>query len=307
MDDFLWRSDAASVAWVGDIRAYQLMPVGPDISAQFSRSPASMTYSPYTLSTSATNTANQAKYTGFVAPYDGTISSVTISILAGYTGNLKCAFFASNGTAPTTVIQSATAIITNPVLGSNTFNFSPALNVTKGSTYYFGFCSDVTTGSFNVQNSSGTLGLVGTTPTYAAFPASNPTVGGGSFIPLISAAYTVTSNASLVAEPQEDGATSYVYDSTVGHQDFYDLAALPLTPTLILAVNTRGFVAKSDAGTRFSQIQMKSGSATVQTPALALSTNFLWQYRFDSVDPNTSGAWTTPAVNAIQVGPLVQA
>jgi hypothetical protein len=35
----------------------------------------------------------------------------------------------------------------------------------------------------------------------------------------------------------------------------------------------------------------------------ALSTSYGWLNRVDTVDPNTSAAWTASAVNALQVGP----
>ena len=43
-------------------------------------------------------------------------------------------------------------------------------------------------------------------------------------------------NASLVGEQSNDGDATYVYASTVGHEDLYDLADLTTTPTTILAV-----------------------------------------------------------------------
>src|SRR5215831_13677256 len=41
LDDLLWRSDASSVAWVGDIRCYTRMPAS-DSAVQFSRAPATV-------------------------------------------------------------------------------------------------------------------------------------------------------------------------------------------------------------------------------------------------------------------------
>jgi hypothetical protein len=49
-----------------------------------------------------------------------------------------------------------------------------------------------------------------------------------------------------VGEQSNDGDTTYVYDSTVGHEDLYDLTDLATTPTTILAVQSRMSAKKSD-------------------------------------------------------------
>ena len=61
---------------------------------------------------------------------------------------------------------------------------------------------------------------------------------------------------------------------------------------------------KSDAGTRTAAVQLKSGATTVASPTLSLTTSgWQWAWRTDTVDPNTSAAWTPAAVNGVQIGP----
>jgi hypothetical protein len=65
---------------------------------------------------------------------------------------------------------------------------------------------------------------------------------------------------------------------------------------------------KSDAGTRTAAVQLKSGATTVATPTLVLATSgWLWAWRTDTVDPNTSAAWTAAGVNNAQIGPTTVA
>jgi hypothetical protein len=65
---------------------------------------------------------------------------------------------------------------------------------------------------------------------------------------------------------------------------------------------------KSDAGTRTAAVQVKSGATTVASPTLTLTnTGFQWASRLDVTDPNTSAAWASAAVDALQVGPKVVA
>ena len=97
-----------------------------------------------------------------------------------------------------------------------------------------------------------------------------------------------------------------MYDSTVGHTEFYNIAPLAYVPVSIVAVQTRAFALKSDAGARTLGIQMKSGTI-VSTASLALSTTAQQITRVDALDPNTGVAWTASGVNAILVGPSLVA
>jgi hypothetical protein len=113
-------------------------------------------------------------------------------------------------------------------------------------------------------------------------------------------------NFSQVNEAHQDGATSYVYDSTAGDADFYGIGTIASTPASTIAVTTRGYMQKSDAGSRTAAVQLKSGATTVASPTLTLTTSgWLWAWRTDTVDPNTSAAWTAAAVNAATIGPVV--
>ena len=113
-------------------------------------------------------------------------------------------------------------------------------------------------------------------------------------------------NYGAVAEAQQDATTSYVYDSVPGHADFYGIAAIASTPLTTFAVTTRAYAIKSDAGTRTAAVQLKSGSSTVASPTVVLTTsNWQWAWRHDTTDPATGAAWTAAAVNVAQVGPVV--
>jgi hypothetical protein len=300
LDDLLWRSDASSVAWIGDVRCYTRMPAS-DASAQFSRSPATLVQTPFAGSTTSAVANTAARFTPFIATYDGTIATVTVSLSTGYTGNMKCTIFASSGTAPTTVLGNATPI-SNPVTGSSTFTFSTPVTVTRGTQYWIGFMSDTSSGFWTTTSASSGVQQVSTS--YAAFPTASPATGAAA-APICTLTLTVGSNAALVNETLQDGATSYVYDANVGDADFYTIAATAGTPTTVVAVTTRGFVQKSDAGSRSGAVQLKSGATTVASTTTALSTTFAWLWRTDQTDPATSAAWTPTGVNNVQIGPVV--
>ena len=297
LDDLLWRSDASSVAWVGDIRCYTRMPAS-DAAVQFARAPVTTTVATNTFSTGAISTST-ARYSNLTVTYDGTISTARITLSAGYTGNMKCTIFASSGTAPTTVLGSATPI-SNPATGNNSFTFSVPIAVIRGMELFVGFSSDTSSGTWSL--SSGSTGFTSTT-SYAAFPVASPTT---IITSSVTCQVTITpTNAGLVNEPLQDGTTSYVYSSNPTDADFYTVAPLAGTPAAVIAVVTRGFLEKSDAGARGAAVQIKSGGTTVASTATLLGTNFGWLYRTDVVDPATGVAWTAAGVNNATIGPVV--
>jgi hypothetical protein len=303
VDDLLWRSDATSVAWIGEPRCYTRMP-GGDASVQFSRVPTSNTQIVGAVVSTTAVVAGRAQYSPFTAAYDGTIGIATVTMSVGYTGNMKCSIFASSGGVPTTVLGSATNLV-NPATGSNTFTFGTPVVVTKGTQYWIGFDSDTSSGTW--QTGSGVAGWFGTTA-YASFPVASPASLTGAAPSTSSVTIAISSNATVVSEAQQDALTSYVYDSTVGHNDLYTLPALAAGPTSVVAVTTIGYMQKSDAGTRNAAVQLKSGSTTVQSTSTALSSSgWSWLWRTDLTDPNTSAAWTPSAVDSLQIGPYVTA
>jgi len=296
IDDLLWRSDASSVAWLGDVRAYQVLP-SSDASVQFTGSPNPATVSISTASSTLSKTSGNGIIVAFTASQTGTIATATIAISTGGTGNLKAAIYDATHT---TSLGASNAIV-NPTAAVLTFTFATPVSVTRGTSYYFAVDTDFT---IVYAVTGGSTGFAMTTA-YASFPATSPTIGAASQAPVVVVNITPL-NSSLVGEAQEDSGTTYVYDSTVGHSDLYNTAGLGTTPASIIMVTTKGLAQKSDAGSRVGQIQLKSGSTTVQTSNLsALSTSFLWQYRQDLTDPNTGSAWTPVAVNAAQIGPVV--
>jgi len=303
-DDILWRSDPASVPWVGDIRCYPRAPAS-DVQAQFSRI-SSITANNGTGPSPATITNGQGWYSPIVAGYNGLLTTATISLLAAYSGNIKCSLFSSDGTRPQTVLASATTI-GGLAAGTVTFTFPTPVTVTTGTQYWIGICGDTTASTVLSVKTAGVSAYT-INATYAAFPANSPTGITAANATLIAQTWSIApnSNFTCVADSQEDGVTSYVYDSNVGDADFYGIASIGVTPAAVVAVTTRGFAQRSDAGSRSGAVQLKSGSTTVQsTNGGTLSTTFAWVWRTDLTDPATGAAWTPTAVNNIQIGPTV--
>jgi hypothetical protein len=307
LDDLLWRSDASSVPWVGDIRCFTRRPTS-DAAVQWTPSGATVPVTPFAQTTTAATGGNGVtKYVPFIAPCTGTIGTVTAPITTAGTVNIKCAIYASSGTAPTTSLGSATAPVTNPGVGTATWTFGTPVAVTQGTQYWVGTCCDASSGVFGAF-ALGLGGLNGST-TYASFPAANPSSLTASAAPAHAITITPTAaiNAPMVADNAQDGATTYNYSSTVGQSDLYGISAISSTPASVVAVTTRAYLQKSDAGTRNVAVQLKSGSTTVSSTSAALNTTWGWQSRTDTTDPATGAAWTAVGVNNAQVGVVVVA
>lgn len=114
-------------------------------------------------------------------------------------------------------------------------------------------------------------------------------------------------NYTQVDEAQQNAATDYVFSSTVGNSDLYGISSISSTPASVVAVVTRAYVQKSDAGTRNVAVQLRSGGTTVQGTSTALNTVWGWLSRTDLTDPATGAAWTATGVNNAQIGVVVTA
>lgn len=301
VDDLIWRSDAASVAWIGDVRIIARAPAS-DVQAQFSRAGAT-TQTAGGTGQQPNLTTSTAQYSAITPNATGLITTVSVPINTGNAGALKCTIFNDTGSGPGTIIASADAPVTPVVAGTNTFTFT-GVTLNKGTRYWVGFMGSVTNGSFNATSSNNANGANGTS-SYAAFPQANPVVTQPALQVQFSIAYSLTASWPLVSESQQDAATTYVYSSNPGDNDLYGLAALSVTPAAVYGVTTRAFVQKSDAGARSGAVQLRSGGTTVASTSTALSTSWGWLYRTDLTDPATGAAWTVAGANGALVGPTV--
>ena len=100
------------------------------------------------------------------------------------------------------------------------------------------------------------------------------------------------------------GDLSSVTSSTVGNEDLYSFPALSTVPTAIYAASVKGYVRKTDIGSRTVDLRMKSsssdsaGSNAGQAPA----TSYQWMGSYFETDPHTSSAWTYSGINAAVSG-----
>lgn len=110
-------------------------------------------------------------------------------------------------------------------------------------------------------------------------------------------------NYTQVDEVPADGDTTYVYDSTVGHRDLYDIEDIPGTVISIATVHVDTTARNTDAsGNQISIVTNSGGTITVEAPVSLTQTYTLYRSQTFGVDPHTGVAWLEAGVNALLVG-----
>lgn len=112
-------------------------------------------------------------------------------------------------------------------------------------------------------------------------------------------------NYTQVDDTSTDNDTTYVSSSTLGARDYYDLENLPSYAVTPKGVNTFISARKVDAGARYLRVNLKSSSSLASSSDLILATGYDTRIMTTWTDPNGGGAWTTTAINALQVGPEI--
>lgn len=316
VDDLFLNSGTGAdpATWPGDLRAITNTP-NATAQAQFSQSPSSTTWGQTTASGSSASgqAANTLAWYKVTAPFTGTVSQIAMNLAAAITGKLNVALYDDTAGAPGSLLAQGTEK-TNPAAGTQTFALGSSQSVVKGASYWMAFWSNAITSSGFFNGGSGLTRMTAALTYSATFPSTGAGAGSLSTAangPYFGADLTSISSASLVGDTTQDGDTSYVFSATVGQEDLYSfpsLASLGVTPAAITGVLPFAICKKSDSGARTIDVRAKSGvtdtqAATTASPSLSYS--FLGG--FLPTDPNTSAAWTTGGVDALQVGPKVAA
>lgn len=222
----------------------------------------------------------------------------------------KCVLYSDSAGAPNTLTATG-----NETIGTTsgivfTGAFASGQSLTGGTSYWIGFITDTSLALAEVDGTT-----TGTTSQQAQTKAN--TYGSGAPAGPLSGMTTGLANwlmygnctgsgsnyvSENVAPPVGD--SSFVTDSTVGHEDLYGFPALSVAPSTIYTCAVKVYAKKADAGTRTVSLDMKSsstdgnGSSAGQAPG----TSYGWIGSFFNTDPNTSAAWTAANLNAAKSG-----
>jgi hypothetical protein len=321
VDDLLVYSGSAPAPndWVGDVRGVCQLAAFDTAQKDFATSLAGIVTSPTSGGAgNITMPANTILPIQMALPARASVvTKVTIILQSALTGQIQAAIYANDGpTARSTAGPwgnandpgtrlGTSAIITNPGAGVLDLPFTPGVYLLPTSQVWVCLLASA---SFSTTTSAWIYGLNDhlalAQPFASGFPASCPasTETGGN---TAGCTHTMGMNAAAVAEPLANGDTDFVYSSVVNAEDLYTVSPLAVTPFAVLAVVSKVYMRKSDAGTRQAQVRVKSASTEVAGTDTAISSTYTYVSRVDAVDPATGVAWTLAGVNAMQVGQRV--
>ena len=273
-----------------------------DSSVQFSFGAAVLGQATQGVSTTNAPGANELFLRKYTTGPSATLASV--SCIPGATNasaKFKAVVYAdSSGPTGSTLATGAEVTgTTNGTTLSSTFASPPTLSAST--LYWIGFITDT---SVVLQESDAALSGSSKANTYGSGPPSSPAMTANQ------ASWVIWGNLNSTGvnwyEENIDpppGDVSYVTSSTSGNEDLYSFPALTTpNPTTIYSVVVKGYVRKTDSGTRTVSLQCKSSGTDSSTNTVAPSTTYAWiDANFDT-DPNTSSAWGATAVNSATSG-----
>ena len=219
--------------------------------------------------------------------------------------NFKAVIYHDSGGSPNGQAVIATGTQTTGITSGSvlTSSFGSPPSLTAGTPYWIGFINDTT---YSIARTDLTSSGVEVSNTYGSgAPGTCPTVTTGQGNLWLWGNCT-GSSVNWVSENEnpQSGDGSSITSSTVGNEDLYTFPALMSVPTAIYAASVKGYVRKTDFGSRTVDLRMKSGGAdsagsnAAQPPA----TTYQWMSSYFETDPNTSTAWTYTTINAAVSG-----
>jgi hypothetical protein len=259
------------------------------------------------VATSFGTSNNQFYVRPATPPRSCTLNSITLvpnSTIS--TTNIRPVIYGDSSGAPGTLL-SAGSTVTGLTTGTPiTMPLTAPQSLTAGTQYWLGFMLDA--GFPNMQISDGnTSGRSGTATFTSGAPGTAPSTTAGTASVLLWGNITLAAAVNFYQVSQQTppaANTSYVSDTTTGHEDFYGFPNLSVTPASIYAVAVKAYCARSDSGARTVSLRMSSGgtdsggSLAGQSPG----TSYAWIGSNFATDPNGSIAWTGTALNAATTG-----
>jgi hypothetical protein len=264
-----------------------------------------------TLARTATNfstAANQFYLRPFTPSRACTLNSIAINVITtSATVNLRPIVYADSSGAPGSLLSGGSTVTGITAATTVTLPLTTPQSLTAGTQYWLGYMADIAVTNAFVAGDTTAAGRTATSTFASGAPGSAPATTAGQASVQLWGNVTLASAANyyeVSQSPPPAANTSYVTDTTVGHEDLYSFANLSATPASIYAVAVKAYCERSDSGARTVSLRMLSGgtdgggSLTGQTPG----TSYAWIGSYFATDPNGSIAWTGTALNAATTG-----
>lgn len=279
-----------------------------DSSIQFSIGASVLGATVARTATTYSSAANLFYVRPFTPSRNCTLNS--ISIIPNGTSatiNLRPIVYADSAGAPGSLLSGGSTVTGLTAGTVSTMPLTTPQSLTAGTQYWLGCMIDVATTNGFVVGDTSAAGRTATSTFASGAPGTAPATTSGQSSLLLWGNVTLASAANyyeVSQSPPPAANTSYVTDTTVGHEDLYTFPNLTSIPASVYAVAVKAYCERSDSGARTVSLRMSSGgtdgggSLTGQTPG----TSYGWLGSYFPTDPNGSIAWTGTALNAATSG-----
>jgi hypothetical protein len=235
-----------------------------------------------------------------------TLNSLTV--VAGASGgtiNLRPIVYSDSAGSPSSLLTTGSTVTGLTSGSQTTMPLTTPQSLSAGTQYWLGYMCDANLTNGLQLADSANQGRNGASTFASGAPSSPPTLT-ATTTALLWGNITLTTPVNFYEVNQQPpaGVNSYVYDSTVNHEDLYNFPTLSVVPLNVYAVAVKAYCARSDSGARTVSLRIKSGSTdsggslTGQVPA----TSYGWIGSNFERDPNGSIVWTGAALNAALAG-----
>lgn len=303
-------SGAANNAVLGTSPRIETQYPSGDGAVQFAFGAATLGATATRNTGGSSNAANQWRVRAFTPIRNCTLNSISfLPLITNAVLNFRPVIYADSAGVPGALIIAGSTVTSMTANVPVTMPLTTPQALTAGTQYWLGYMCDAISGGGSLAPfDGGAADRIGVSTFASGAPGTAP---GTSPSPttLIWGNITGTAvNWYEVGQNPPQGNTSYVFDTTIGHEDLFTYPALSAPPSAIYAVAVKANVSKSDAGIKTISVRLKSGatdsagSGGTQAPAATYG----WMTSLYPSDPNTSAAWTLSALNAAQAGIKVE-
>ena len=289
---------SANNTFLGDVRV-QYLPPASNATDVFTPQTGSVSYTPQSGGVS-TNSSNTIYFTQVRAPASGTLTGLAIYSNSAVSGNFQMAIYSDNNGLPGTLLASSATVL-NVGVGTNSFSITGGPTILAYTYYWVAINSDAI--SSYRPNSTSLCNAATQSRTYVSgYPSTAAASASGVAGIAVTVTVATTTNYGIAGDINPSSSGTYNQSNNLNDQDTFNISALASTLNTIYAVNVKALGKKLDAGNRSIAMVAVSGGTSSYGSNVALSTSLKVINSIYAVDPNTSAAWTTSAVNAINIG-----
>jgi hypothetical protein len=232
-----------------------------------------------------------------------TLQKVTILPSTTSAGaKFKAVLYSDSAGAPNTLIATGTEVVGATAATYLDLPFSSGQALTSGTPYWFGFITDTAVSLH--QSTTGTTRDIASNTYGSGAPSPAPAMTGNQANGLIYGQCSSPAANWVCVDQNPPGPVdqTYVSSSNVSDEDLYGFPNLNISASNVYIVAVKFYGKDSDSGARTVTSQAKSSGTDGASSSYTPSTSYGWNSGYYELDPHTSAAWLSSAVNSATFG-----